>query len=159
MKTITLVLSAACVAMASSGAAAHDFSLGALKVGHPWTRSTVPGQPTGGAFLSVQNTGATPDRLVGASTPLADHVEMHRMSLEGDVMRMRELPAIDLPAGQTVALQPGQLHLMLIGLKQPLQADAMVPLTLKFEKAGELKVELKVQALAPSTQAPASHAH
>ena len=148
----------ALLALSALSAQGHEYTAGALKIGHPWARPTVAGQPAGGAFLKLQNTGTTADRLLGGSTPAADHVEMHRMAMDGDVMKMREVPAIEIPAGQTVALQPGELHLMLIGLKAPLQAGAKVPLTLKFEKAGEVKVEVKVEALAPLA-APASGAH
>jgi copper(I)-binding protein len=149
----------ALLALSALSAQAHEYTAGTLKIGHPWARPTVAGQPTGGAFLKLQNTGPAADRLVGGSTPAADHVEMHRMAMEGDVMKMREVPAIEIPAGQTIALQPGELHLMLVGLKAPLQAGAKVPLTLKFEKAGAVNVELKIEAPAPQSAAPASGAH
>ena len=141
------------VALAAAGAAlaalAHDYAAGSVKIAHPWARATVAGQRAGGAFLKLQNTGSTPDRLIGGSTPAAERVELHTMSLEGTVMRMREVDAIDIPPGQTVELKPGQLHLMLQGLKAPLAVDTKVPLTLKFEKAGEVQVELKVEAMGP----------
>lgn len=138
---------------AGTMAMAHDFHAGTLDIGHPWTRSTVAGQPAGGGFLTVRNTGPAADRLVGAASPAAAEVQMHTMSMEGDVMRMRQVDGIDLPAGQTVALEPGHLHLMLIGLKAPLKAGDMVPLTLRFEKAGEVPVQLKVES---AGAAPAS---
>ena len=81
------------------------------------------------------------------------------MSMDGNVMKMREVDAIDLPPGQTVELKPGQLHLMLQGLKAPLKADGKVPLTLKFEKAGEVQVELKVEPGAPAAAGSAAEAH
>jgi len=121
-----------------------------LQVGHAWSRGTVVGQQAGGAFLTVKNGGTAPDRLLGASTSVADHVEMHTMKLEGDVMRMREVEAIDVPAGQSVALEPGKLHLMLMGLKVPLKVGSSFPLVLKFEKAGEVKVDVSVESGMPA---------
>ena len=131
--------------LSGTGAAAHEFKLGALKIGHPWARPTVPGQSTGGAYLSVHNTGNTPDRLLGASSPVAQRVEVHEMRMDGDVMRMREMPTLDLAAGQRVALAPGGLHLMLTGLKAPLKVGDKLPLKLRFEKAGQIAVLLHVE--------------
>jgi copper(I)-binding protein len=144
-KTLTKTLCALALAAVALAAAAHSYTAGTLKIAHPWSRATVPGQP-GGGFLKIENTGKTADRLLGGSTPVAERVELHTMAMDGNVMRMREVQSIDLPPGQTVALEPGRLHLMLMGLKAPLKADTKVPLTLKFEKAGEVKVELKVEA-------------
>lgn len=124
---------------------AHGYKVGELYVGHPWARATVAGQGAGGGFLKIENKGKTSDRLVGGQSPVADHVELHTMTMEGDVMKMRAIEAIDLPAGQTVELKPGALHVMFIGLKAPLKAGDKVPLTLKFEKAGEVKVEVRVE--------------
>ena len=154
MKLIPFVLAA--VALTAN---AHDYQAGALKIGHPWARMTVPGQPSGAAYLKLQNTGGAADRLVGASTPAADHVELHSMNMDGNVMRMREESAIDVAPGQTVELKPGAAHMMLIGLKAPLKAGGMVPMTLKFEKAGEVKVDVKIEELAPGMAASASHQH
>ncbi|MED5620351.1 copper chaperone PCu(A)C [Ideonella sp. BN130291] len=151
--TLKTWCAAALLGSAAVAALAHGYTAGALKIGHPWARATVAGQATGGAYLKLENTGSTPDRLLGGSTPAAERVELHSMSMEGNVMRMREVPAIDIPAGQTVELKPGQFHLMLVGLKAPLAADAKIPLTLKFEKAGEVKVEVKVESMVPGSAA------
>ena len=121
-----------------------------VQVERAWSRGTVVGQQAGGAFLTLKNGGAAPDRLLGASSSVADHVEMHTMKLEGDVMRMREVEAIDVPAGQSVALEPGKLHLMLMGLKAPLKVGSSFPLVLKFEKAGEVKVDVSVESGMPA---------
>lgn len=109
-----------------------------------WARPTVAGQPVGGAYLRLQNTGGAADRLLGASTSVAERVELHSMQMSGDVMRMRQVDAIELPAGATVDLAPGGLHLMLMGLKAPLRAGERLPLVLRFEKSGEVKTELVV---------------
>ena len=149
-----LVLAVA--ALSASPTLAHDYQLGAIAIGHPFSRATSAGQAVGGGFLKLNNGGGA-DKLVSASTPAAASVELHTMRMEGDVMRMRQLDAIELPAGQTVELKPGGLHLMLMGLKAPLKAGDMVPLTLKFEKAGEVTVQLKVEA--PGGGKPEAHKH
>lgn len=122
-----------------------------VKVEGAWARPTVPGQQGGGGFVTL--TSDAGDRLVGGSTPLAQRFELHAMAMKGDVMEMRQIDGIDLPAGKAVKLEPGGLHVMFIGLKQPLALGSKVPVTLKFEKAGELKVEFDVmsrQASAPA---------
>jgi periplasmic copper chaperone A len=160
MTTFRSLRAAAIAAALIAGAftaQAHDYKAGELKIGHPWARPTVAGQVAGGAFLKLDNTGKSADRLLGGSTTAAERVELHSMSMEGDVMKMRQVGAIDIPAGQSVELKPGAFHIMLMGLKAPLQEGAMVPLTLKFEKAGEVKVDVKVEAAAPGAHAEHKH--
>ena len=152
-----LAASAACLAVLSSAAGAHGFQLGAIAIGHPWARATVPGQPIGGGYLALDNRGGAADRLVGARSPACERVELHAMWMEGDVMRMRQRDAIDLPAGGRVELKPGGMHLMLIGLKAPLKAGEKFPLTLTFEKAGSVEVTMNVQADAPAGGAAQEH--
>jgi copper(I)-binding protein len=139
-------------------ALAHDYTLADLKIEHPWARPTVPGQHTGGGFLQIHNAGATPDRLLGGRTPVAERVELHTMRMEGDVMRMRELAAVDVPARGRVEFKPGALHLMMTGLKGPLKPGDKLPLVLRFEKAGEVEVMLDVEN-APDPAAAAQHKH
>ena len=133
----------------------EDFKLGALTISQPYARATAPGQPVGGGFMTIANKGAD-DHLLSATATAAKSIELHSMSMEGDVMRMRQVEAIALPAGQSVELKPGALHMMFMGLKAPLKAGDKVPVTLKFEKAGELTVMVRVQA--PGADAPA-HKH
>ncbi|WKB52881.1 copper chaperone PCu(A)C [Eleftheria terrae] len=132
-----------------------------IQVHAPWARPTVAGQTSGGGFLTLENQGPTADKLVGAATPVAGSTELHSMKMEGPVMRMRHVEAIDLPAGQKVELKPGGLHVMFFGLKAPLKAGDTVPLTLRFEKAGEVTVQMKVGA--PAADAPrtghSAHSH
>lgn len=132
--------------LCSGAAFAHDYQAGGLTIGHPYARATAPSQPTGGGYLTLVNHGPADDRLIAASAPVASSVQLHSMRLEGDVMRMREVAAIDLPAGKTVELKPGSWHLMFIGLKAPLVLGQSFPMTLKFEKAGEVTVDVKVDA-------------
>jgi hypothetical protein len=118
---------------------------GAIKVEQAWARPTVAGQAGGGGFLRITNTGTSADRLLSARSEVAKEVELHTMAMEGDVMRMRQVASIDVPAGKTVALEPGGLHIMFIGLKSTLKNGASFPLTLRFEKAGEIRVDVKVR--------------
>jgi copper(I)-binding protein len=133
--------------LAAPVAQAHDYSHGNLRIGHPWARETASMARAGGAFLSIENTGDAADRLLRASSPVAARTEVHTVIKDGDVMRMREVPAIDLPAKSTTELKPGGYHVMLMELKAPLKAGDRFPLTLVFEKAGALTVEIVVEKM------------
>ena len=122
-----------------------------------WARPTVAGQSAGGGYVTIVG-GNAADRLISASAPVAKSVELHTMEMQGDVMRMRQIPDVAVPAGTEVALKPGGKHLMFMGLKEPLQAGSSFPLTLRFEKAGEVTVQVKVAVQAPS-DAGAAHKH
>ena len=128
-----------------------------VEVKDAWVRTAVPGQSGTGAFMSI--TAKDGAKLVGASSPVAGVTEVHEMKMEGDVMRMRAVPALDLPAGKTVQLKPGGYHVMLMELKQGLPKGSTVPLTLTLRdaKGQESKVELKlpVAATAPAATMPA----
>ena len=143
--SIQRLIAITALAFATLGAAAHGFKVGAIDIGHPFARPTNAGQQVGAGYLKLVNQGAA-DRLMSASSPAAASVEMHTMAMEGDVMKMRQVDAIDLPAGQTVELKPGGYHLMLMGLKAPLKAGDKLPLTLKFEKAGAVLVTVNVES-------------
>lgn len=118
-----------------------------------WARPTVAGQSGGGGFLKITG-GSAGDRLVGVSAGISKAVELHTMEMDGNVMRMRQIDGIDVPAGATVELKPGGRHVMFVGLTQTLKNGASFPLTLKFQKAGDMKVEMKVMSMA--TMAPAN---
>lgn len=129
------------VVEASGGAV----SVGDLEVSGGFTRTTLPNAPVGGGYLTITNHGDADDRLVAASSPAAERVELHEMSMEGDVMKMAEREdGIALPAGEVVILAPGGLHIMFIGLVEPFIEGGTVPVTLQFEKAGTVEVELQV---------------
>lgn len=131
------------LAALSVAAAAHAQD---LRVTDAYARATVSHQRAGGAYLTIENSGKSADRLVGASTPAAKSVELHTMSMEGNVMKMREVPGIEIKPAATVEMKPGAgYHLMLMGLRQPLKAGERFPVTLQFEKAGKVDVEMKVQ--------------
>jgi copper(I)-binding protein len=145
---------------ASQAALAHSFSVGDLQIGHPWARPTVAKQPTGGAYLSVENRGKAADNLLSASSPAASEVQIHTMKMEGTTMRMREVPKLEVAPGAKVTMAPGDgYHLMLIGLKQPLKVGDKFPMQLVFEKAGAVEVTVNVEDKPKSSAAPAEHQH
>lgn len=125
---------------------ARSGQVASIAVVHPYARATAPGQPNGGAYLTLDNRGGANDRLVSASTEVCQSAQLHAMKMDGDVMRMRHVDAIDVPAGQTLVLRPGGLHIMLVGLKSPLKIGDSFPMTLRFEKAGEVTVRVAVRA-------------
>jgi copper(I)-binding protein len=124
---------------------AHQYSIGNLVIGHPWSRPTVSGMPTGVAYLSITNNGLQQDTLIGASTPAAERVEFHRTSIEAGMARMRPAGALIVAPNATVTAEPGGLHLMLVELKSPLVAGTSVPLVLQFKSAGRITVQLKIE--------------
>ncbi|MET4575073.1 copper chaperone PCu(A)C [Ottowia thiooxydans] len=131
----------------NSGAHAHDFRAGDVVIDHPYATPSLPGVKNGAAyFRAIRNAGGAADRLLGARTDVAARVELHSMRTENDVMRMREVQGIELPAGKSVQLRHGQKqHLMLVDLKKPLVVGDRFDLTLVFEKAGEKTVKVWVQ--------------
>jgi copper(I)-binding protein len=140
-------------------ALAHDFRLGALRIDHPYATPTPPGARTGAVYLrGIRNTGDAPDRLVGAATPAARAVEIHRSEVDAmQVMRMREVDGIAVPARGEVRLRHGgEHHLMLIDLARPLKVGDRFPLTLRFERSGEREVTVWVQQ---PRDAGAAHEH
>ena len=159
--TLKSIAAAACLLCAVSGAAAQDYTLGSLTVGQPWARATPKGAPMAGGYLTITNKGTAPDRLVGGSVPFAGRFELHEMTVEQGVMRMRPLgQGLEIKPGQTVELKPGGLHVMFLDLKQPLRAGERQKGTLVFEKAGTVAVEYAVGPIggpAPASPAPAAH--
>lgn len=151
-------IAGAALVLATLSATAHSFKLGDIDIGHPYARPTREGQLVSAGYFKLTNQGAA-DRLLSASSPAAGAAEIHSMTMDGNVMKMRQVDAIDLATGQTVELKPGSYHVMLMGLKSPLKAGDQFPLTLKFEKAGEVVVTVKVEAPKPQPDAPAAHAH
>jgi copper(I)-binding protein len=119
-----------------------------VKVENAWTRATPPGAKIGAGYMKISSGAA--DRLVGASSPAAAKVELHVTQKQGDMMMMREVKGYDIPAGGSFELAPAGAHLMLVDLKAPLKEGGKVPITLRFEKAGAVKVELQVRALGAS---------
>lgn len=141
---------------------AHAQTAAPVSVEGAWTRATVAGQKAGGAFMRI--TAREPLQLVGAASPVAGHSEVHEMTMANDIMKMRAIPALDLPAGKAVELKPGGHHIMLMDLKAPIAKDATVPLTLLFKDAKgaeyRMDVQVPVATHAPGAQgAPAAPMH
>jgi periplasmic copper chaperone A len=158
LSKITASIVASMLAVVAIAVSAHNYTVGTIDIGHPNARPTRAGQVVGGGYLQLTNRGAA-DRLVSASAAeVAASVEMHSMSMDGDVMRMRQLDAIELPAGQTVELKSGGYHLMLIGLKAPLTLGGKSPMTLTFEKAGAVVVTVNIEEAKPAAAAAGSAA-
>ncbi len=161
MKT-TSVLSASLLAMCglSTPVGAHSIHEQAVAVSGGWARETAQGQKDGGGFLTIANNAATPDRLVGASSSVAAQTQVHSMTMDHGIMRMRQVVGgLVIPARGTLELKPGGYHLMFIGLRHPLRAGEAVKLVLRFEHAGDVPARLAVEpagATGPDTP-PAMH--
>ena len=127
-----------------------------IRAEQPWARATAPSQTVGGAYVTL--TSRADDRLLGAASPVAGHVELHEMRMDGPVMRMRELPqGLPLPADTAVALAPGGYHIMLMDLKQPLVAGQTIPVTLRFQNAPPLEIALRVAPVGAASPMGALH--
>ncbi len=129
-------------------AGADDYTLRDMVIVHPSARPTPPGARVGGAYFTLENRGRTGDRLVRVDSPVAGAAELHSMVMEGNLMKMRPLAALDLPAGAKVTLSPGGYHVMLVDLKRPLVAGDAFPIRLTFERAGTIEVSAQVEPAA-----------
>ncbi len=152
--TRILAIAAVAAIAAASGTWAHDYRLRALHIDHPFARATPPGARSGGVFLSVENNGDQPDRLLTVATPVAGTAELHQMVMDAGVMRMRTVAGLDVKPGDRLVLKPGGYHVMLADLKRPLQAGDTFPLTLGFEKAGSIEVSVVVESMGAGAMQP-----
>jgi len=135
----------AAFALVSLPSLAHDYTLGTLKIDRLYARPTPPGARTGGVYLTIRNAGQARDQLVAAKSAAAQSVEIHSMQMEGNLMKMRAVRALDIPAGGEVTLGSGGYHVMLVGLSRPLAVGDEVPVTLTFAKAGSIDVLATVE--------------
>ncbi len=148
------------MALATASVLANESAAQDLTIENAWSRATAPNQPAGGAFLTIHNNTNAADRLIAASSPLADTVNLHRTINDDGIMRMRPADVIEIPALGEVTLEPGGLHIMMIGLSEPLREGETVPLTLTFEQAGDVTVEALIHAAGTtSAHDDASHDH
>jgi copper(I)-binding protein len=145
MRLHRILVPLAVAGLIAGSALAHGFKAGSLEIEHPWARATAPSARTGAVYLTVNNTGAEADRFVSASTPVAEHTELHTTINDNGVMRMRAVDSLEVAPGSPATLAPGALHLMLMGLKEPLTKGKAFALTLTFEKAGPVTVQVAVQ--------------
>jgi copper(I)-binding protein len=127
-----------------------------VEVSDAWMRATAPGQKTAAGYMIIRNKSAQPERLVGGSSQAAAKLETHVSIKDGDIMRMREVKSYDIPAKGSFELKPNGSHLMLVDLKRPLKEGDKVPVVLKFEKSGEVKVDFEVR---PLVSAHKEHSH
>jgi periplasmic copper chaperone A len=143
------------LALLACPALARDYTAGSLTIEHPYARPTPPGARTGAVYFTIRNAGREADRLVEVASPAAQTVEMHTMTMDGNMMRMRPVAGIDIPAGGTVALAQGGYHVMFVGLAHSFSAGDQVPVTLTFAKAGPVQIAADVEA--PSAEPQHKH--
>ncbi len=145
MKFANPLIAGMLVALSAGGyVRAQAPASGAITIEHPWARATPAGAKTGAVYVTLINTGPSADRLLVATSPLADKVRFHSVIEEAGVSRMREMPAVEIAAGATVAFRPGEIHMMMTGLKQLLKEGQTIPLALRFEKAGNVDLTVSV---------------
>ncbi|HVJ23764.1 MAG TPA: copper chaperone PCu(A)C [Burkholderiales bacterium] len=135
------------IVAASTAALPHSHEKGDLQIRHPWSRATPPGASVAAGYFEIRNNGKQPDRLLSASTPVAKKVEMHVTEHADEVAKMRQLRAFEVPGRERLALEPNGAHLMLVDLVQPLKKGERFPMTLRFERAGEIEVQFEVQEM------------
>ncbi|WP_347910350.1 copper chaperone PCu(A)C [Pseudomonas grandcourensis] len=138
---------------------AHEYKVGALEIAHPWSQELPPNAPTVAAYFVINNQGKTADRLLSVDTPIAGEAQLHEHVMQGDMMKMQHVPSVEVPAGGEVTFAPMAYHVMLLGLKdRSLLVDGKrFPMTLHFEKSGDVTVEVAVQKQAPD--AMQAHVH
>jgi len=145
---IRIAFLAGALALAVTSAYARDYKLGTIDVSDPWSRATPKGTTVAAGYMKITNTGTAVDRLTGGSADVASRFEVHEMSMEGGVAKMRPLKGgLEIKPGETVELKPGSFHIMFMGLKKPLSEGDHVKAKLTFEKAGTVEVEYDVRAI------------
>ncbi|MEC9345796.1 MAG: copper chaperone PCu(A)C [Pseudomonadota bacterium] len=144
---LRIFFAAAVLVVVAAVAIAHEYVAGSIAVDHPWARASIGRAPNSAAFLTIENRGDEPDALLGVEGTIAGRLELHTHINDGGVMMMRPVDRIEVPAHSTVSLEPGGMHIMLIGLKRKLEDGERVPLVLVFEKAGRVAVELAVEKM------------
>jgi copper(I)-binding protein len=157
MKRVTLIAAALFATVMMVPAQAEDIMAGGLKLSAPWARATPKGASVGGGYLSITNAGKEPDRLIGGATDVASRVEIHEMTMDNGVMKMRKLAnGLEIKPGQTVELKPGGYHVMFLGMKQPLKQGEHFKTMLEFAKAGKVDVTFMVEGIAAMHGGPDS---
>jgi periplasmic copper chaperone A len=136
----------AALAISTAAALAHDFTFGSLRISHPYARATPPGAPASAGYLTIENTGGEVERLIGVEGRFSGKTEIHEMSMDGEVMKMRPVPGgVVIPPGGEVSLEPGGLHIMFMQLGSRLLAGETRKATLVFEKSGRFEVEFAIE--------------
>ena len=146
MKRLILVACFAIGVLTGPAQAASSYIKGFLQVRHPWTRVIPAGANVSAVYLEIRNSGKESDRLIAASTPAAERVEMHVMAREGGAMRMRQVESLNVPARKQLVLRPNGAHLMIVGPTRTFVKGHRIPLVLRFERGGDVHVEVEVRA-------------
>jgi periplasmic copper chaperone A len=149
MKPVLLAaVLASSVTFAATAAIAHEYKAGSIEIKHPWSRVTPKGATIAGGYMTLINAGTTADRLIGGSTEIAGKFEIHQMSMDNGVMKMRPVSnGVEIKPGQTVEFKPGGYHLMFVGITQPVEQGKRIKGTLQFEKSGKVDVEYAVEPI------------
>jgi copper(I)-binding protein len=151
-------MSAAILSNMSVVALAQQFKANSIVIEQPWTRATPGGAKVAGGYMTITNTGSEPDRLIGGVLPQAGRFELHEMKMDGNVMQMREvLGGLEIKPGQKVQLNPSGYHVMFTGLREPLKQGDTLKGQLRFEKAGSVDIEYRVEGI--GAQGPQQHSH
>jgi copper(I)-binding protein len=154
MRTSTIFF-AGILAVAASTAYATDYKAGTLEISDPWSRATPKGATVAAGYMKITNIGSTADRLIGGSSDIAPKFEVHEMTMENGVMKMRPVKGgLDLKSGENVELKPGSFHVMFVGLTKPLAAGDHIKATLQFEKAGTINIDFDVRAMGSAAPMP-----
>ena len=155
---VVFVLAALTPMIFAPPARAADYDIGSIHITQPWARATPKGASSGAAYMTITNNGKTPDRVSCVSSDASAQCQIHTMTMEDSVMKMRPVEGgLEIKPGETVMLKPSSFHVMLVNLKHPLQQGKMVKATLKFENAGTINVEYPVVAIgATAPGVPAS---
>lgn len=141
-----LAASFALAAIACSPASQAQQRAGAIALEDPWSAATNPGATVAAGYVTIRNTGATDDRLLSATTPRAGRTELHEMSMDNGVMRMRPLSGVTIPAGGAATFAPSGMHIMFMDIDAPFADGTTIPVTLRFEHQGEVRAAFTVRA-------------
>jgi copper(I)-binding protein len=138
---------------------AHEYKVGALEIAHPWSQELPPNAPNVAAYFVIHNTGNSADRLLSVDSPISGKAQLHEHVMQNDLMKMQQVPSVEIPAGGDITFAPMAYHVMLLELndRSLLSDGKRFPLTLHFEKSGDVTVEVAVQKQAP--EATQKHAH
>lgn len=157
--TIKAIGFVAAAAMLFAGAAfAHHYEKGDLFIQHPWSRATPKSAEVGGGYLKIKNNGESDDALLSVTSPITDRIEIHEMSMDNNVMKMREIKGpLTIPAHKEVEFSPNGLHIMFMKLKNPFVKGESFPATLHFQKAGNIDVKFIIDSMGASTSSDHHH--
>lgn len=145
MKLLIKLALAASLGIFAPGAYAHEHKTGTLKIEHPWVRVTIPDRP-GGGYMKVYNMGDQADKILSATSAMAERVELHTVTMKDGIMRMRRVEHVEVPAKGHVEFKPGGFHLMIFGILPALKEGDKLPLSLVFEKAGSINLEAEIKS-------------